>query len=68
MVAMPRAGLLETKPHLRSGDPVWLDLYRGGGVKRILIFRNRIFSLKNPSKSILTLKIVKPFSRKFLKS
>jgi hypothetical protein len=41
------------------GDPVWLRLF-----KRVNVFsfsRNPIVSLKNPSKSILTLKIVKPF-------
>jgi hypothetical protein len=30
----------------RSGDPVWLGLYKG--VKRIFISKNPIFSLKKP--------------------
>jgi hypothetical protein len=48
------------------GDPVWLGLYKG--VKCIFISKNPIFFLKNPSKSVLTLKNCETFSRNFLKS
>jgi hypothetical protein len=51
-------GLRKARPH-PIRDPVWLSPYKG--LKRIFISRNPIFSLKNPSKFVLTLKIVKPF-------
>jgi hypothetical protein len=60
MSAQPRAGRREPG-RIRSG-------FGGSGVaevvlrgERIFFSRNPIFPLKNPSKSILTPKIVKPF-------
>jgi hypothetical protein len=55
-------GLREARPH-PIRDPVWLSPYKG--LKHIFISRNPIFSLKNPSKSVLIPKIVKPFSEIF---
>jgi hypothetical protein len=63
MGAEPRAGLLVARPHPIRGSGVAGSVL--GGVKRILIFRNPISSLKTPSKSVLTLKIVKPFPEIF---
>jgi hypothetical protein len=63
LAVQPHAGRREPgRSRSGFGDPVWLGYLKG---KTYFYSRKHIFSLKNPSKSILTAKIVKPLPENF---